>query len=459
MKISGWCSSPRYLRAGFGSFFHSEALTGALPLKQNSPQKPPYGLVTELISGSPFTVPRHSNRYAWQYRVRPSVSHSPKKYVPIANSTFTNQASADFTPEQYRFRPMDQKTGVDFVDGIAMVAVNGHAAANDGAAAGVYAFDASMGERRRVMRNQDGDMIVMPQEGTIRVRTEFGDLEVEQQEFALVPRGVVFQVDSVSGTPCKGYVLENFGSQFVIPDLGPIGISSGLAHPRHFLAPEARFEDTSQAHEMVCKLSGQLFAGEVQHSPFDVVAWYGNLVPVKYDVRNFMAINTVTYDHPDPSIGVVLSSYTPVPGAANIDFVVFPPRYVASENTFRPPWYHRNVMSEFMGLVRGGYDAKVGFVPGASSIHNQFTPHGPDGDSLDAGVACDTSRPERYQNTLAFMWESNKVWRPTQFALEHLMDADYVDCWDNVRSTFDASAVPGPEPYPFNPDGHQPALR
>lgn len=440
---------------GFGGFFQSEALAGALPKKQNNPQHPPYGLHPELLSGSAFTEPRAKNRYSWLFRIRPSVQHSPMSnaaYEQWEHPTWVSPPFAGvFPPTQYRFRPVSEPaSATDFVDGTVTVAANPVAqVAQDGCTAQVYAANASMSAKGRFMRNADADTLILPQEGALEIRTEFGDLHVEPLELALIPRGMLFQVNLV-GESARGYFLENAGAHFVIPDLGPIGISSGLAHPRHFLAPKARFEEKEGDFELVSKFAGQLFRSQIPYSPLDVVAWYGNFVPLKYDMRLFMAINSVTYDHPDPSINVVMSSYTNSPGLANCDFVIFAPRWNAAEGTFRPPWYHRNTMSEFMGLIHGSYDAKPdSFKPGASSIHNRFTPHGPDGKALEAGSKLDTTKPERYSNTLAFMWETRLPWQPAPHAMQALHDVDYPKCWATVPSRFDPSQKPGEEPYGF----------
>jgi homogentisate 1,2-dioxygenase len=304
-------------------------------------------------------------------------------------------------------------------------------------------------------------MLIVPQEGNMLINTEFGDIELEPCEIALIPRGITFRVNLGENVrEARGYVLENYGHPFIIPDMGPIGISSGLAHPRHFVAPSAKYSDTEESGlELVSKLGGKLFHGKLKYNPFDVVAWYGAYVPIKYDLRLFMPIGAVGFDHPDPSIGCVLQSPSAVHGVSNIDFVIFPPRWMVTENTFRPPWFHRNVMSEFMGLIRGKYDAKPGdgFIPGGSSIHNQFSPHGPDGEATKHGIEADTRKHTRYEDTLAFMWESNKVWIPTSDALAKLMDMDYVKCWDNIPKTFDPNDVPQePHPYAFNPERQHP---
>mmetsp|Transcript_105141 Transcript_105141/g.307292 ORF Transcript_105141/g.307292 Transcript_105141/m.307292 type:complete len:466 (-) Transcript_105141:179-1576(-) len=446
------------LRSSFGGFFHSEALPGALPQRQNNPQQPPYGLYPELVSGSAFTVPRAKNRYSWLYRIRPSVQHGPSRgaaFEPWAHPTWVSPPFQHaIPPVQFRFRPLPvPAAGVDFVDGTVTVAANGSPAAQDGCGANTYVASASMSRRGRFLRHADADILILPQEGALELCTEFGRLTVEPLELALIPRGITFQVNLADGAGmARGYFLENFGDSFVIPDLGPIGISSGLAHPRHFLAPKAQYEEEEGSFELVSKFMGGLYRSPLSHSPLDVVAWYGNLVPCKYDMRLFMAINSVTYDHPDPSINTVLSSYTSSPGLANVDFVIFAPRWNAAEGTFRPPWFHRNCMSEFMGLVHGSYDAKPdSFLPGASSVHNRFVPHGPDGPAVQKGTELDTSQPERYSDTLAFMWETRLVWHPTEHALATLDDAAYPSCWSSVERRFDATrAPPSPEPYGFS---------
>mmetsp|Transcript_53865 Transcript_53865/g.125659 ORF Transcript_53865/g.125659 Transcript_53865/m.125659 type:complete len:463 (-) Transcript_53865:336-1724(-) len=446
------------LHGSFGGFFHSEALPGALPRRQNSPQHPPYGLYPELISGSAFTVPRAKNRYTWLYRIRPSVQHAPTAGSDYQHWAHRTWVSPPFQhpcpPVQTRFRPSPLPSGgVDFVDGAVTIAANGSPAVQDGCSANTYAMTMSMSAKRRFLRVADGDVLLLPQEGGLNIRTELGHFEVNPWELAVVPRGLTFQVDLAAGSSsARGYFLENFGDHFVVPDLGPIGISGGLAHPRHFLAPQAQYEEIDGEYELVSKFMGSLFCSPIRHSPLDVVAWYGNLVPCKYDMRLFMAVNTVTYDHPDPSIGTVLSSYTSTPGLANVDFVIFPPRWLPAEGTFRPPWFHRNCMSEFMGLLTGSYDAKPdSFLPGAASIHNRYVPHGPDGAAVQRGTDLDATKPERYSGTLAFMWETRLIWHPSEHALQTLNDVEYPASWQSVPRRFSADAPPPPEEYGFPP--------
>jgi homogentisate 1,2-dioxygenase len=238
---------------------------------------------------------------------------------------------------------------------------------------------------------------------------------------------MAFAVD-VEG-PSRGYVCENHGAPFRLPELGPIG-SNGLAEPRHFLVPVAHAE-ADRPTELLKRQHGQLWRSQQAHTPFNVVGWAGNAAPCKYDTARFMVINTVSFDHADPSIFTVLTSPTDTAGWANVDFVIFPPRWMVAENTFRPPWYHRNTMSEFMGLVTGQYDAKPeGFKPGGASLHNAYVPHGPDAEAFNAASQA-TLAPHKLENTLAFMFETRWPLRPTAFALQTpgLREAGYAECW------------------------------
>jgi len=261
-------------------------------------------------------------------------------------------------------------------------------------------------------------------------------LDVAPGEICVVPRGMKFAVDLPDGS-ARGYVCENYGWPFVLPERGPVG-ANGFANDRDFLYPAACYEDASGACELVCKFVGRLYASELDHSPLDVVAWTGNSAPYKYDLGRFNVIGSISYDHPDPSIYTVLTAPSDTPGMANADFVIFPPRWQVSEDTFRPPWYHRNVMSEFMGLIRGSYDAKgAGFVPGGSSLHNSMAPHGPDADAFLA--ARDKKlEPERIVDALAFMFESRYPFTATRFALETpALQSDYRDCWQGLPDLFE----------------------
>lgn len=417
---------------GFGNHFATEAVKGALPVGRNSPQQVPFGLYAEQLSGSAFTAPRAENRRSWLYRMRPTASHMP--YAPYGKDSLLRAAPFDEvppSPNRLRWDPLPlPETPVDFIDGLVTYAGNGDVGTMGGIAIHLYAATRSM--QNRAFYSADGEMLIVPQQGRLRIVTEMGIIPLEPLQVALIPRGVRFAVMLVDGA-ARGYVCENYGSPFRLPDLGPIG-ANGLANPRDFETPVAWFEDQDTGFEIVQKFQGRLWSMALAHSPFDVVAWHGNLAPCRYDLRRFNTINTVSYDHPDPSIFTVLTAPSEVPGTANCDFVIFPPRWMVAEETFRPPWFHRNVMSEFMGLIHGAYDAKAGgFAPGGASLHNCMAGHGPDRASYDAAIAADL-KPHRIAETMAFMFESRYVLRPTRFATEtELVQLDYDECWADFR--------------------------
>jgi homogentisate 1,2-dioxygenase len=409
---------------GWGNHHASEAVAGALPVGRNSPQRVPFGLYAEQVSGTAFTAPRQDNRRSWLYRLRPSAAHPP--FRPYARETLIASGQVD-TPNRLRWNPLPvAAAGVDFVDGLITVASNGDMGAGTGCAVHLYAASASMVDR--AFFSADGEMLILPQQGRLRIVTEMGVLDVAPLQVALIPRGVRFRVELPDGA-ASGYVCENHGALFRLPELGPIG-SNGLANARDFEAPVAAFEDVERLTQIVQKYGGELWATELDHSPFDVVAWHGNLAPYRYDLIRFNTIGTVSYDHPDPSIFTVLTSPSDMPGTANVDFVIFPPRWMVAEDTFRPPWFHRNVMSEYMGLIHGQYDAKAGgFAPGGGSLHNRMSGHGPDVDSWRKAVDADLS-PHRIEDTMAFMIESCMPFRPTRWAMEtSLLQGDYDACW------------------------------
>jgi homogentisate 1,2-dioxygenase len=416
----------RYL-SGFGSHHESEAIPGALPVGQNSPQKTPFGLYAEQLSGAAFTAPRAENRRSWLYRLRPSAMQGPFRRIAEGSLRTAPLAETEASPNRLRWKPPEEPTGAtDFVAGLATLAAGGDARAQRGAAAHVYAIDTSMA--KRVFYDADGELLVVPQLGALTFFTEFGRLVAAPGEIAVIPRGVRFRVE-IHGKAARGYVCENYGAAFRLPELGPIG-ANGLASPRDFLAPHAAYEDRDGPTEVIAKFGGRLWSAELDHSPLDVVAWHGNYCPYKYDLARFNTINTVSFDHPDPSIFTVLTSPSETAGVANVDFVIFPPRWMVAERTFRPPYFHRNVMSEFMGLVRGEYDAKKGgFVPGGASLHNAMSGHGPDRASYEKAVAAELG-PQYLDGTLAFMFESRYVLEPTKEALASAaLDADYDAAW------------------------------
>ena len=422
MPVANATNEIHYL-TGFGGHFETEAVPGALPKGRNSPQRPAFGLYAEQLSGSAFTAPRHENRRSWLYRMRPTADHRPFK--PYGGSTgIAGAAQGPLAPNRLRWHPpADLPTEADFVDGLVTMLVNRDPDELAGVAVHLYRATRSMTDR--VFVDADGELLIIPQSGTLRIFTEMGRLEVAPGWIALIPRGVRFRVE-VDGE-ARGYVAENQGAVFRLPELGPIG-SNGLANARDFEAPVAAFEDVDTPCEVIQKYQGALWSTTLDHSPLDVVAWHGNLAPCRYELARFNTIGTVSFDHPDPSIFTVLTSPSETPGRANADFVIFPPRWMVGEDTFRPPWFHRNVMSEAMGLIHGEYDAKAeGFQPGGLSLHNLMSGHGPDVESWQ-GASNAELKPVKIEGTMAFMIESCWPYRPTQFALDRAQP-DYDLAW------------------------------
>jgi homogentisate 1,2-dioxygenase len=421
-------------QSGFGNEFATEALSGALPVGQNSPQRAPYGLYTEQMSGTAFTAPRGANRRSWLYRIRPAALHSP--FRRIANGRIVSHfGDVPTPPNQMRWDPLPvPEAPTDFIDGLVTMAGNGEVAAMSGCGIHIYAINRSMQDR--FFHDADGELLIVPQQGRLRLATEFGVLDVEPQEIAVIPRGVRFRVELLDVT-ARGYVCENYGAHFRLPDLGVIG-SNGLANPRDFLTPHAWYEERDGTFELVAKFMGNLWSAPMDHSPLDVVAWHGNYAPYKYDLRRFNAFGSISYDHPDPSIFLVLQAPSDTPGVDTVDFVIFPPRILAMEHTFRPPWFHRNIASEFMGLIHGVYDAKAeGFLPGGASLHNCMSGHGPDADTFASASAADLAQPTHVRDTMAFMFETRAVIRPTQAALESpQLQRDYFRCWQGLDKHF-----------------------
>jgi homogentisate 1,2-dioxygenase len=421
--------------SGFNNEFTTEALEGALPEGRNSPQRVKYGLYAEQLSGAPFTVPRGMQKRSWLYRIRPSVLHEPFSAIDCG-SLAGSFNDVPVSPNQLRWDPLPlPEEPTDLVQGLTTIAGNGDPLSASGIAIHIYSANRSMTER--YFYDADGDLLIVPERGALILRTEMGVVDIKPGEIALIPRGVRFRVELV-GDEARGYVCENFGLPFRLPDLGPIG-SNGLANPRDFLAPVAAYEELEGDFELVTKFGGRLWSARIDHSPLDVVAWHGNYTPYKYDLSRFNTINTVSFDHPDPSIFTVLTSPTDTVGTANCDFVIFPPRWMVGEDTFRPPYFHRNIMNEYMGLIYGTYDAKAeGFLPGGGSLHNCMSGHGPDSATFEAASSAKLE-PRYAGETLAFMFESRFVIRPTRFAMETpALQRDYWRCWQGLKKQFEA---------------------
>ncbi|MBX3709119.1 MAG: homogentisate 1,2-dioxygenase [Gammaproteobacteria bacterium] len=426
--------------SGFGNHFESEALEGALVKSRNSPQKAPYGLYAEQLSGSAFTAPRNVNLHSWLYRIQPSVLHGAFSLVTHPTLVGTPFNSIHTPPTQMRWDPMPYpSSSCNFIEGLTTIAGNGHIEMQTGAAIHLYCATQSMQDE--FFYNADGDFLIVPQEGALRFKTEFGMIDVSPGEIIILPRGITFQVYLLQNK-ARGYICENFGLPFKLPELGVIG-ANGLANPRDFLAPTAAFEERHGQFKLLAKFQGLLWNADIEHSPLNVVAWHGNYVPYKYNLSLFNTINSVSFDHPDPSIFTVLTSPSVVAGTANVDFVIFPPRWMVANDTFRPPYYHRNIMSEYMGLVHGTYDAKeTGFIPGGGCLHNCMSAHGPDAFAYDKAVSA-SLQPEYYSDTLAFMFESKQIWQLTPNALNaDYRQKNYLECWKGLKSNFESQSIP-----------------
>ncbi len=427
--------SPGFM-SGFGNTFETEALPGALPIGRNSPQKCPYGLYAEQISGSPFTAPRATNERTWLYRIRPSVRHTGKFRKADPRLWRTAPCNEHETPiGQLRWSPIPiPAEPLSFIEGMRTMTTAGDAGTQTGMAAHVYLATRSMTDE--VFWNADGELLIVLQHGRLRFRTELGVIEAEPGELVVIPRGIAFAVDLADG-PARGYVCENYGGAFTLPERGPIGANC-LANARDFLTPVAAYEDRETEVRLTVKWGGSHWQTELPHSPLDVVAWHGNYAPFKYDLRRFNAVGSISFDHPDPSIFAVLSAPSETPGTSNVDFVIFPERWMVAESTFRPPWYHRNIMSEFMGLIYGIYDAKPeGFTPGGVSLHNCMLPHGPDTQAFERASTVEL-KPEKLTGTLAFMFETRFPQRITKYAAtSDALQPNYADCWSGLAKRFD----------------------
>ncbi|MGP3948891.1 homogentisate 1,2-dioxygenase [Streptomyces sp. 7N604] len=428
--------------SGFGNEHSSEAIPGALPTGRNSPQRAPLGLYAEQLSGTAFTEPRHHNRRSWLYRIRPSAAHPAFRRTGNGALRAAPFDEAVPDPNRLRWNPLPEPDGpADFVEGLWTLGGNGDVRQRTGMAIHLYAANRSMTDR--VFSDADGELLIVPEQGGLLLRTEFGLLRAEPGHVALIPRGVRFRVELLDAAPiggqsptARGYVCENYGQPFALPDLGPIG-ANGLANARDFLAPSAAYEDREGPVEVINKFCGNLWAATYDHSPLDVVAWHGNHVPYVYDLRRFNVLGSISYDHPDPSIFTVLTSPSDTPGLAGVDFVVFAPRWLVGEDTFRPPYFHRNVMSEYMGLIEGAYDAKAeGFVPGGGSLHNMMSAHGPDRETFDRASAAEL-KPQKIEGGLAIMFETRWPVTATEQALsaDHLQRG-YDDVWQGLQRNF-----------------------
>ena len=421
---------------GFGNDFETEALPGALPQGMNSPQRVNYGLYAEQLSGTAFTAPGPER--TWCYRIRPSVKHTHRfrkielpywKSAPLIDPDILSLG-------QYRWDPVDAEGATTWLTGMRTMTTAGDVNTQTGMAAHIYLVTESMVDS--YFYSADSELLVVPQQGRLRFATELGIIDVEPQEIAILPRGLVYRVEVLEG-PCRGFVCENYGQKFALPDRGPIGANC-LANPRDFKAPVAAFEDREVESTVTVKWCGSFHETTIAQSPLDIVAWHGNYAPLKYDLKTYCPVGAILFDHPDPSIFTVLTAPSGVPGTANIDFVLFRERWLVAEDTFRPPWYHKNVMSELMGNIYGVYDAKEeGFVPGGMSLHNMMLPHGPDRDAFEKASTSNLG-PAKLENTMSFMFETRFPQMLTPFAAnEAPLQDNYIDCWTSIEKKFDGS--------------------
>ncbi|QUS58868.1 homogentisate 1,2-dioxygenase [Pseudovibrio brasiliensis] len=436
---SRYGTTPGYM-AGFGNDFESEALKGALPQGRNSPQRVEYGLYAEQLSGSPFTAPHRTLERSWLYRIRPSVKHLDRlqKISHPYWKTAPHKIPDVVSLGQYRWDPVPFPEGqkLTFIDGIRTMTTAGDVGVQVGMAAHVYLANADMEDE--YFYNADAELLVVPQTGRLKIATEFGIIDLEPLEICILPRGMVFKVSLPDGK-ARGFICENYGAKFTLPNRGPIGANC-LANPRDFKTPVAQFEDIERPCHVTIKWCGEFHQTTIDHSPLDVVAWHGNYAPYKYDLRHFSPVGAISFDHPDPSIFTVLTAPTSEEGTANIDFVIFPPRWLPQEDTFRPPWYHKNIMSELMGNIYGQYDAKPhGFVPGGISLHNCMLPHGPDQEAFEK-ASHSSWDPVKLKDTMSFMFETRFPQQLTEFAgKEAPLQVDYVDCWSGLERKFDGT--------------------
>jgi homogentisate 1,2-dioxygenase len=430
--------TPGYM-PGFGNDFETEALPGALPEGMNSPQKCEYGLYGEQLSGTAFTAPSHQNERTWCYRIRPSVKHSHRyERIDVPQWKSAPHVLPDvISLGQYRWSPMPHSdTSLTWITGMHTMTTAGDVNTQVGMSNHVYLVNKSMVDD--YFYSADSEMLVIPQEGKLRFHTELGILDIEPKEIAIIPRGLVYRVEVLSG-PARGFVCENYGQKFALPGRGPIGANC-LANPRDFKTPVAAFEDREVPSTVTIKWCGQFHRTNIGQSPLDVVAWHGNYAPVKYDLRNYCPVGAVLFDHPDPSIFTVLTAPSGQEGTANIDFVLFRERWMVAENTFRPPWYHKNIMSEMMGNIYGVYDAKPeGFMPGGISLHNMMLPHGPDRDAFE-GASNANLGPDKLENTMSFMIETRFPQHLTSYAANDApLQDNYIDCWTSLEKKFDGT--------------------
>lgn len=425
----------------------TEAIEGALPIAQSTPQRPPYGLYTEKISGSAFQAARHDNQQTWLYRIIPSASHQPFDLKPSnddeRSGNFNAYGELVYVPTQSRWDPFDLDHKSDWTHSMHLLCAAGDVATKSGMGYFIYTAGQSM-DLKSAFSSTDGELLIIPQTGVLDIKTELGNLLVRPLEVCVIPRGIKYNVSLPEG-PARGYALELHQGVFTLPNLGPLG-SFGCANTRDFQIPVAAYDDDTENSEykIINKFNGRLYETVQDHSPFDVVSWHGTYFPYKYDLGRFMLVGSISYDHPDPSIFTLLTSSE---GVAEI--AIFPPRWLVMENTFRPPWFHRNTMAELMGLIQGEYDARQdgGFRPGGVSLHNTMAGHGPDSVTHARASEVDLVPQRVGEGSMAFVIETPLILGLSQWAwTSEKRQGDYsAKTWLGLKSYFQK-----PEEAKFN---------
>ncbi|ORX94816.1 homogentisate 1,2-dioxygenase [Clohesyomyces aquaticus] len=418
-------TDPYSYQCGFGNRFASESIPSVLPRGQNCPQRVKYDLYSEQLNGSSFVSARQALQHVWMYRIRPSVVHGE-----LSRSDLNSKLEAYFGPANPRveYNPSQQawnpfpvpeaspSSSIDFVHGLRTVAGQGDPTSKQGIAIHIYTANASM--QNRAFCNNDGDFLILPQQGRLDIQTELGNVMVRPGELAVIQAGIRFKVSLPDG-PSRGYIQEIFGAHYELPELGPIG-SNGMALPRDFEYPVASFDlDSSSIWEIVYKLAGTLHSCHQPHTPFDVVAWHGNYAPYKYAIEKFINMANVERDQADPTIYCVLTARSIIPGVSLTDFLVFTPKWISTTNTFRPPYYHRNMSTEVMGLVYGTYGGSSHVLePGGLSYEASYMPHGETYETWKMATTQDLRPTRACEDTLAFMFHVSVPLMLTQWAME-----------------------------------------
>ncbi|KAI9822498.1 MAG: hypothetical protein M1827_000217 [Pycnora praestabilis] len=434
-------NDPYEYQSGFGNTFESEAVPGTLPQGQNSPRNVRFGLYAEQMTASAFVAPRHLNRKAWLYRARPAVAHQGFDDLPDNEDTESNfmpiNPRVHLCAQQLAWLPFDIPSGddINFVEGIKTIAGSGEPTLREGIATHMYMANKSM--NKQTYTNSDGDYLICPQQGSLDIQTEFGPLFVQPGEIVVLQRGQRFSVKLPDG-PSRGYILEIWGSNFELPELGPLG-ANGLANARDFLHPTAKYEVTKHdSWQCIYKLGGKYFKSKQEHSPFDVVAWHGNYVPYKYDLTKFVNVGSISVDHIDPSIFCVLTARSRDPAAPLADFLIFSPRWDVASHTYRPPYYHRNVASEFMGLLYGGYGGRSDeFAPGGASYECGMVPHGVAYEEFKEATAEAPPEMQISKGAVAVMFESSRPFTITDYAWNSSKKHEHdPKMWDDLVDNF-----------------------